>query len=57
MDYIPSVYDETALPFHKGDVLAVLDMAPNGSWRGAIANRTGFFPSTYVGKLTDGSVS
>ena len=48
-DYVPSIYDETALAFRKGDVVAVLEMGASGSWRGSVHKRTGFFPSTYVG--------
>ncbi|SGZ20861.1 BQ5605_C021g09307 [Microbotryum silenes-dioicae] len=41
------------LPFHKGDIIRVIDSPYNDWWRGELRGATGIFPRTYVVSLCE----
>ncbi|SCV74885.1 BQ2448_7914 [Microbotryum intermedium] len=45
------------LPFHKGDIIKVIDSPYNDWWRGELRGATGIFPRTYVEELPDTPVA
>ncbi|KAH3884527.1 adapter molecule Crk-like isoform X2 [Dreissena polymorpha] len=52
---IPSIYDKEQLRLNEGDVLTVLEINPNGQWRGQIGERVGIFPFTHVKFMDENS--
>ena len=40
--------DNSALSFHRGDIIEVLSQQPSGWWDGLLGDERGWFPSNYV---------
>lgn len=47
--YAPKLYDE--LELEPGDIIEIHTKEENGWWLGALNNRIGIFPATYVEEL------
>jgi len=43
----------TELPFHEGDVIALLSRIDDNWYEGSLGGRTGLFPVTYVRVISD----
>lgn len=49
-NYQPKLYDE--LELEPGDIIEIHTKEENGWWLGALKNRVGIFPATYVEELS-----
>ncbi|KXN88122.1 Cell division control protein 25 [Leucoagaricus sp. SymC.cos] len=46
--YDYTAQDASALSFHRGDIIEVLNQQPSGWWDGLLGDERGWFPSNYV---------
>ncbi|XP_064283397.1 SAM and SH3 domain-containing protein 3 isoform X3 [Passer domesticus] len=55
-DFTPSPYDKDSLKLRKGDIIAIIEKPPVGTWTGLLNNRVGSFKFIYVDVIPEETV-